>query len=262
MQTQALAFSTLLAIAVAAIGCARAEVRPDVTEAAGIRDEASSGPPFRLPQSTAHDEAWYRARVEAAEEITRAFATEHGWQDRMHTFWHAGVEIFDDQNALWKRVLELHGLSADMPLPTKGLAAGLEKNVLLVVTPEAFAQIVPDYAAEARAYERLIAHEMVHRLHVSILNGDEEAMGPTWFYEGFAVVGSGAMLGVETATVENLAAFKAATGKGAYARFAAALRYYIRCAPLPELVLNARRDDLDPWLEERCASRTTSDHAP
>lgn len=217
--------------------------------------DSRAEPRLRVPAHGAHDEAWYRARVRGAEAIMRAFAAEHGWTDRVELFWRGGVEIHDDQQALWQRVLELHGVKEDRPLPTQGLTAALEKEVLLAVTPEAYARIVPDYAQEDRAYERLLAHEMVHRLHVSILGGDEEAMGPTWFYEGFAVVGSGALEGIETATAQNLSAFKAAKGPGAYARFAAALRYYLDCLPLPELVAQAKRSDLDAWLSARCPAQ-------
>lgn len=217
---------------------------------------------YKLPSPSAHDEAWYRDRVAAAEKIAAAFAAAFGWSDRMRTFWRGGVEIFAHQNALWRRVLELHDLPRDTKLPTKGLAAGLEKNVLLVVTPEAYASIQPEYAKEEASYDRLIAHEMVHRLHVSILDGDEDAMGPTWFYEGFAVVGSGALEGAATATPENLADFKSAKGPGAYAKFAAALRYYRTCAPLPELVANAKRPDLDAWLNDRCVKAGLPHRSP
>jgi hypothetical protein len=31
-------------------------------------------------------------------------------------------------------------------------------------------------------FEKLLTHEMAHRLHIRILDGSEEAMGPVWFY--------------------------------------------------------------------------------
>ena len=37
---------------------------------------------------------------------------------------------------------------------------------------------------EVYGYEKLIAHELAHAYHIQLLDGDEESMGPVWFYEG------------------------------------------------------------------------------
>lgn len=44
---------------------------------------------------------------------------------------------------------------------------------------------------ESFGYEKLIAHELAHAYHIHLLDGLEEAMGPVWFYEGFAIFASG-----------------------------------------------------------------------
>ena len=36
------------------------------------------------------------------------------------------------------------------------------------------------------SYQKLITHELTHQYHIFFLNGNEDHMGPVWFYEGFA----------------------------------------------------------------------------
>ncbi len=49
-----------------------------------------------------------------------------------------------------------------------------------------YAEIYPE-GIEDKSFEKLLTHEMAHRLHIRILDGNEEAMGPIWFFEGFAI---------------------------------------------------------------------------
>jgi hypothetical protein len=186
--------------------------------------------------------------VVAGHTITARFAAAHGWGARMTDLFRA-VEIFASQGALWRRVLALNGL-APRPLPTKGLAGGVEKGLLVLVTPEEYRRVQPDYAAVDGAYRRLIAHEVAHRLHVSILRGDDDAMGPVWFYEGFAVVASGDL---RTAPVTTAQAWEAtqAKGPGSYRRYAAALRCFMGQVKIEQLVARAGRPDFETWLRGR-----------
>jgi hypothetical protein len=186
--------------------------------------------------------------VLAGHAITARFAAAHGWSARMSGLFRA-VEIFAAQEALWHRVLALNGI-APRPLPTKGLAGGVEKGILVLVTPEEYRRVQPDYAAVDGAYRRLIAHEIAHRLHVSILRGDDDAMGPVWFYEGFAVVASGDL---RTTPVSVTQAWEAtqAKGPGSYRSYAAALRCFMGQVRIEELVARAGRPDFETWLRGR-----------
>ncbi len=205
-----------------------------------------------LPAGEEPRRGWYAEQVVAAHETIAAFAAGHGWVGRVRPFFHR-VEVFADQGPLWARLRPVFGLPDDAPLPTPSLAGALEQGVLMVVTPEVYAGTRPRYGAAPGAYARLLAHEMAHRLHIAVLDGDEERMGPAWFFEGFAVVASGDLVGLEVATADDFWCHVRADGEGAYAHYAAALRLVSAHVPLPELVVRAGDAGFEEWLAERLA---------
>jgi hypothetical protein len=174
-----------------------------------------------------------------------SFAVDHEWAAYMRVFFDRGIEIFVRQADLWARIRELYALPGATPLPTPGLAAALEWGILLAVTPEEYMRVAPEYGSSPEAYQRLLAHEVAHRLHVSILGGDEDAMGPLWFYEGFAVVASGDLTDPPRGnhTWEALIA----PGPQAYRRYGALLRRLMERIPLSDLVDRARAHDFEQW---------------
>ncbi len=111
----------------------------------------------------------------------------------------------------------------------------------MAVRPETYQSIRPEYARHPQAWTRLLAHEIGHRLHVAILKGNEEAMGPTWFFEAFACMAAGQRLG-EPLEFNSLAEVKAGIedkGPGAYRRYLAALRFMLQKYSLRQLVQKA-----------------------
>ena len=88
-------------------------------------------------------------------------------------------------------------------------------------------------------------------LHVALVDGDEDKMGPQWFFEGFAVLGAGQKLGGDLAfdsSAQALAAAKDTHSPLAYRRFGAAVRYFSTKTPLPTLVRRAHTEDFETWL--------------
>jgi hypothetical protein len=210
-----------------------------------------------LPATEEPRRGWYAAQIVAAHGTIAGFASEHGWADRVRPFFRC-VEVFADQAGLWARLRTAFGLAEDAPLPTPSLAGALEQGVLTVVTPELYAQVQPRYGAAHGAYARLLAHEMAHRLHIAVLDGDEERMGPAWFYEGFAVVASGDLVGLEVATADDLWRHVRAEGAGAYAHYAAALRFLAARVRLQELVARAGDAGFERWVADRLARAAPS----
>lgn len=104
---------------------------------------------------------------------------------------------------------------------------------------------------------RALAHEIIHRLHIRILKGDEEAMGPQWFYEGFAVLGSGQPLWHDhkVDTIEQALMLRQYSGRGAYARYAAALHFLAARIPLQRIVAKAGAADFEDWLRKAFAGK-------
>lgn len=189
--------------------------------------------------------------------IVRDFATRHQWSHCVEEPFFHRVEIYRTQDGLWRRMLALNRAD-DLPIPTDALTAGLEKDVLVALISEEAERARPEYFSTHDDWTRALAHEIVHQLHVRILNGDETRMGPQWFYEGFATLGSGQMLGqsLEVRDLNEALRLTEATGRGSYASYAAALRYFAARIPLPQLVEHAGLPDFQAWLRTEAREKS------
>lgn len=217
---------------------------------------------MQLPPALDDQRPTLEQTVVDAQHIVDAFAAQHDWQAQARLHFDS-VEIHATQASLWQRVLAIHDMPSTTPLPTSGLAAVLEGRVLMAVTPHVYREMHPAYTEQADFYTRILAHEIVHHLHVAVLQGDEDAMGPTWFFEGFAVVGSGQQMGAPLAYAsvdEALAGAHDMKSPQAYRRFAAAVRFFMQRVPLTEMVAHAKDDDFEDWL--RTTWTSSSDVAP
>ena len=220
-----------------------------------------------------------RGEVAEAEEIVASFAVANGWEETLARKTFDAVEIFKTHNALWQRVLSINGMPLDTALPPgTTMVAGIEKRVLVAVCPDEYAKVYPEYGSQPDSWRRLIAHEIAHRLHVNLLDGNEDAMGPSWFFEGFAVIAAGQTLDHGLVYTTATEAFAGVREKGplAYRRFSAAVRYFLKEHPLKELVDHAGKEDFEGGLEtqthpapsssvtddESCAIIVTDDDIP
>ncbi len=208
---------------------------------------------LKLPADHEEERAEYAASVLRALDIVRAFAQDHDWSRHMQEPYFHGIEIFSTREQLWHRILELNAIVDDISLPTDGLTAALEGGVLVAVVKEEAQLARPEYFINQTDYDRALAHEIVHRLHIRLLDGNEEAMGPGWFFEGFAIYGSGQILGadIEIKNLGEALALTKAAERGAYAQFAAAFRWLAQRVPLDELVRNAAAQDFIDHLRSR-----------
>lgn len=173
------------------------------------------------------------------------FAQEHGWEHLLRPVLYDSCEIYQSGPALIRRIRELHRLPESYELPAATIVGALEKRILLFVSPEEYERMVPALAGELNGYEKLFAHEIAHRLHVAVLEGDEDAMGPRWFYEGFAVVASGQ---------HPDAAFQSAPeamASGSYREYGALVRRLMTRIPLAELVSRAGSPNFQNWALEQ-----------
>jgi hypothetical protein len=129
--------------------------------------------------------AEFEGYIVKAMENVRAFAAKYGWSSLVHESFFDKVMIFDVKNDFDRTLLELCKMDPGMVLP-ESYCGALEERNLIAVSPEYYAKVYPQ-GIEPDSYIKLLTHEICHRLHVRILNGDEEAMGPVWFFEGFAI---------------------------------------------------------------------------
>ena len=163
------------------------------------------------------------------------------------------LEIVGDQRELWRRLIELSGSPPDQPNPKAGLAAGLVGETIVAVPPAVYRdEIETTYGTDREAWEKLVAHEMAHVLHVRWVGGDEGKMGPEWFYEGFAVLAADQKPPREE-RIDSwpLAADAVASkGPGSYAKYDGALRFFLRHTSLGELVMGAGEPGFEDWLRD------------
>jgi hypothetical protein len=152
---------------------------------------------------------------------------------------------------------DLENIGSEHGLPTDGLAAGLVSRVLLTVTPEEYARARPKYASRNDAWPRLLAHELAHGLHARLVHGNEGAMGPKWFFEGFAIVASGQRLcsGVRPSALDEALLSAHAQGSGSYGVYDCVLRFLLKRLPLEEMVRNAGNANFEDWLRREYSRR-------
>jgi hypothetical protein len=188
-----------------------------------------------------------------AQKIIEAFARRHGWLDyTREPFFHA-MEVYQSQDDLWRRMQQLESLPRERKPPVAGLAAGLLQGMLLAVTPEEYRRIRPEYASKPEGWTRLLAHELAHGLHVRLVKGNENAMGPEWFFEGFAITASGQHLcgSARPGSLAEALSDAAHQGPGSYVFYERAFRFFLERVPLEKMIQKAGSPDFDDWLRSR-----------
>ena len=144
-------------------------------------------------------------------------------------------------------LLELCEMPSDTELPETYCGA-LEERVLAVVTPEIYSTVYPQ-GVEEDFYTKILAHEIAHRLHVRILDGDEEAMGPVWFFEGFALYAADQFFHSKISlTKEEIIDILQTEERGSYEKYAYIFRYLVKLVPLKELVSKAGENDFSDFI--------------
>jgi hypothetical protein len=159
--------------------------------------------------------------------------------------------IFDnkpDFDAEIIRLFDLDPAETSLPATYSGM---LHQRRLAVVSPELYRANYPE-GDEPAAFEKLLAHEIAHHLHIRVLGGDEDAMGPVWFYEGFALVAAGQFEGRDVAlTPDDRRRIIAESERRSYREYAPLLRHLLKSAPLADMVKRASQPDFNDWALER-----------
>ena len=89
-------------------------------------------------------------------------------------------------------------------------------------------------------------------VHIRILDGDEDAMGPIWFFEGFAILAADQFRDkIEVPEESEMLGIINCKERTSYKRYGDVIRYLIKKVPLPELVRMAGREDFIEWIIEK-----------
>ena len=203
--------------------------------------------PLKLSEKLEQDRDFYMQVILDAQKRIRTFAEEFKWKDLITDPFFKGVEIYSDKkdfdNAL-RKSLKLH---KDFIIPESACAA-LENEILFSVSKELYRKIYPE-GDEQNAFEKLLAHEIAHRLHIRILEGNEDAMGPIWFFEGFAIYAAGQFEGDKTKlTKTEIKKVISTQDRISYRKYALVIREILKKISLHEAVMNAFREDFNEWI--------------
>lgn len=230
------------------LGCSQNP--PENRTAAHDEDTASQPAPqiaLRLPASLEARRVKYEATLSAALGRIQEFARSHNWARHATESFMDSVVIFDAKEDFDRALLHITGSDPETVLPATYCAA-LENRMLLAVSPELYAQVYPE-GIEDDSYEKLLTHEIAHRLHIRILSGDENAMGPVWFFEGFALYAADQLKTPDhELSVDEIWRVVGETERSSYGGYASAFRYFASKAPLQELVKRASDTDFTDWL--------------
>jgi hypothetical protein len=191
--------------------------------------------PIELAAALEPQRACLHSTLLAAQRRLTYFALKHGYQAHVQQPFARLFHVYADKLSFDHDLLELCGLDTTIELPSTYCAA-LEQGVLVSVSPELYRCLYPQ-GDEESAYEKLLTHEMAHRLHIRVLGGNEEAMGPVWFYEGFALYAAGQFERIAShLTAAEIWDVVNAEEGGDYRQYATLFRHFLEKAPLQQLI--------------------------
>lgn len=205
--------------------------------------------PLRLPASLEPRRAEFEGDLLEAQRRLVAFARKHGWTDLTSTPLMKSAEIYDKKSDYDEHLYELQPTLRGKAIP-KTFVAGIEHDVFFAVSPEIVDEVLPQ-GREKDSYVKLILHELVHRLHVRIVKGNEERMGPVWFYEGFAVYGADQYAAASPQlTDDEIWKIVAAPERGSYFKYRTVVMHFLKRRKLQALLDHAGDADFAVWLKK------------
>jgi hypothetical protein len=204
--------------------------------------------PLELDAALEGQRAFLQSTVRSAQRRLRAFAVQHGWQDHVKEPFAVQARFYSIKKQFDQALLVLCEMDNSMELPATYCAA-LERDILLCVSPEIYRQVYPE-GVEEDSFEKLLTHEMAHRLHIRVLGGAEEAMGPVWFYEGFALYAANQFeRSLPVLTVDEIWEIVMTEERGSYRQYASVFRTFLSKASLHQLVEMAGKQYFIEWLK-------------
>ena len=201
-----------------------------------------------LPESLENERRELELFLLGAQKRIASFAELHGWKDLTRESFFDCAEIYDGKEAFDRALAKVAGAAGQIEFP-KTYSAALENRVLMAVSPVLYSENYPE-GIEEDSYEKLLAHEIAQWLHIRILNGNEDAMGPIWFFEGFAIYAADQFsqdeYPLESAEIQRMISASARTS---YRKYGILFRYLTKKASVEELIEHAGKADFESWLQ-------------
>ena len=166
--------------------------------------------------------------------------------------------VFQNVEAARQYMTKLGDVS-NIPATFGGTVIG---RTLYLVSEEGFrpswTKLYPAWPWNERSYRSLIVHELAHRAHADVsieLTGSEDAMGPSWFFEGLAVACASQFVKGETPMDAGEILDEVGAGKKpktSYPLYGRIVRGLARLVPMKTLVESAAdRDFPDKLLQAK-----------
>ena len=150
-------------IAIISISCNHQSINNDNKEVI-IQNNDSVSIPLILPLSLENRRSELQSYIYAARNNIRNFSKKYGWEELTKKEFMDSVMIFDNKNNFNLTLLKLAGADTTMKLPDTYCAA-LEMRTLVSVWPEYYSKVFSE-GIEEKSFEKLLTHEIAHRLHV------------------------------------------------------------------------------------------------
>lgn len=206
---------------------------------APVRWVLSVSPPAAAAETAA------RADMDDAELLIAAFAYRNGFGDVYARGLAREVKVFATK-VEFDRYLQTSGeWPKDTPVP--GNYVAVFNNGVLLATAEEDARRTNPAIDSHDAYVQILTHELAHGLHVAVVGGDKLAMGPRWFFEGFAVAAAG-QYDEQAISEADFRAVIAGLPKADYRLFGAAVRKLAQTHSYAELIEKARKAGFEAWV--------------
>jgi hypothetical protein len=186
-------------------------------------------------------------QILAADGRIKTFAMEHNWQAFVNPPLVKSLRVLSSKASFDEAVLSAFNLdnSTNIPKTAVAVVAGEE---LLMIPPEIYMELYPQ-GHEKDYYLKLIVHELAHVLHIRILNGDEEKMGPKWFYEGFALYAANQFAGSKSElSMDEIREVILSDKDECYKTYKEVIEKVLEKTELAKLVERAGEADFSDWI--------------
>lgn len=206
-------------------------------------------PELILPQSLEKRRGEFEEILLNAQKRLLIVAKKYEWSHILSKPLMTKAQIFDSKESYDEELHKLFPEAKEMKIPST-FTAGFKDKYFFAVSPEIYQEKVPQYV-EPKFYEKLITHELAHKLHTQLVNGDEDKMGPIWFWEGFATLVSGQFENDNTIISKaKMLKILSEPKRGSYKEYNQVIKHFVKLVPLPELVRRASKKEFKKWLLE------------
>jgi len=161
------------------------------------------------------------------------------------------VRVYSSKEDFDRMILDSPDWPKNTLVPKTYVGVGQKKS-LHVISWSGYSKIHPNDAYED--YRKLLSHELAHLLHVAYLKGNEDLMGPTWFFEGFACFVAGQYLGGKLPDHTTMIGAMSNPKRGSYRTYAAILNRLSKLKPIRYFLDHAADADFSEISESLLSS--------